>query len=149
MLHLPEECMAYGLSTIFRPLCPSFGDEATMTSWTPWLALFMASSLHPVVLATLNGFRARTTGLMASADRENVTYGLNGMVSDSFTPTPCSCSSSYTLPPHRQGLPVRISALGILVPWMECSHRESVRCQMTHATWVAFQTKAQVQTVQT
>ena len=46
------------------------------------------------------------------------------------------------LPPHRQGLPVRLSALDTLVPWMECSHRESVRCQMTHATWVAFQTKA-------
>ena len=25
---------------------------------------------------------------------------------------------------------------------MECSHRESVRCQMTQATWVAFRTKA-------
>ena len=35
--------MAYGLSTILRPLCPSSGGEATMTSWIPWLELFMAS----------------------------------------------------------------------------------------------------------
>ena len=94
MLHQLAECMVYGLLTISQHTWPSSEDAATTMSWILWPGLSMASCLHSVVHAILNGSRVRTTGQMASADRENTTRGSNDMTFVSSTPTPCSCFSS-------------------------------------------------------
>ena len=94
MLRQLAGCMVSGLSTISRHSWPSSEAAATMMSWIPWPEPSIAYCLHSVVLATLNGSRVRTTGQMASADRENTIRGFNDMALVSSTPIPCSCFSS-------------------------------------------------------